>query len=151
MATGSLTDYPWFFRKIIRPLGLQALQALDRLPWPASPEADSREAAQPQQPPPTGHPRGGRLQEAGLEERRLQEAGRDHNHQSYTHITVTRRGVATVRPTTPEARGGHGYRRPYGTAVSRAARHCSHAGLDVTHDRLPYGPRAAGPFSQREA
>ena len=52
MATGSLTDYPWFFRKIIRPLGLQALQALDHLPWPATPEADSREAAQPQQPPP---------------------------------------------------------------------------------------------------
>ena len=35
--------------------------------------------------------------------------------------------------------------------VSRAARHCSHVGLDVTHDRFPYGPRAAGPFGQREA
>ena len=70
---------------------------------------------------------------------------------SHSHITATRRGVATVRPTTPEARGGHGYRRPYGTAVSRAARHCSHASLNVIHDRLPYGPRAAGPFSQREA
>ena len=70
---------------------------------------------------------------------------------SHSHITATRRGVATVRPTTPEARRGHGYRKPYGTAVSRAARHCSHASLDVTHDRLPYGPRAAGPFNQREA
>ena len=27
MATGSLTDYPWLFRKFLRPLGLQALQA----------------------------------------------------------------------------------------------------------------------------
>ena len=27
LATGSLTDYPWLFRKFIRPLGLQALQA----------------------------------------------------------------------------------------------------------------------------
>ena len=54
MATGSLTDCPWLFQKIIRPLGLQALQALDHLPWPATPEADSREAAQPQQPPPQG-------------------------------------------------------------------------------------------------
>ena len=70
---------------------------------------------------------------------------------SHSYITATRRGVATVRPTTPEARGGHGYRRPYGAAVSRAARHCSHASLDVIHDRLLYGTRAAGPFSQREA
>ena len=60
-------------------------------------------------------------------------------------------GVATVRPTTPEARGRHGHRRPYGTAISRPARHCSHASLNVIHDRRPYGPRAAGPFSQRGA
>ena len=52
MATGSLTDCPWLFQKIIRPLGLQALQPLDHLPWPATSEADSRKAAQPQQPPP---------------------------------------------------------------------------------------------------
>ena len=70
---------------------------------------------------------------------------------SHSPITATGRGVATVRPTTPKTRGGHGYRRTYRTAISRAARHCSHAGLNVTHDRLPYGPRAAGPFSQREA
>ena len=44
---GSQTDYPWFFRKIIRPSGLQALQALGRLPWPATSEADSRKATQP--------------------------------------------------------------------------------------------------------
>ncbi len=68
---------------------------------------------------------------------------------SHSHITVTRRGVATVRPTTPEARGGHGYRGPYGTTVSRAARHCSHVGLDVTHDRCQYNPWAEGPFCQR--
>ena len=73
--------------------------------------------------------------EAGHEERRLQEAGQDRNHQSHTHITVTRRGVATVLPTTPEARGKHGHRTPYGTAISRPARHCSHVGLNVTHDR----------------
>ena len=34
--------------------------------------------------------------------------------------------------------------------VSRAARHCSHASYDVIHDPLLYGPRTAGPFSQRE-
>ena len=36
-------------------------------------------------------------------------------------------------------------------AVSRSARHCSHASLNVIHDRLLYGPRGAGPFRQREA
>ena len=51
---------------------------------------------------------------------------------SHSPITATRRGVATVRPTTPKARGGHGYRKPYETAVSRAARHCSHAGPDIS-------------------
>ena len=35
---------------------------------------------------------------------------------------------------TLEARGGHGYRRPYGRGVSRAAWHCSHASYDVIHD-----------------
>ena len=64
---------------------------------------------------------------------------------------VTRRGVATVRPTSPEVRGRHGHRTPYGSAISRPARHCSHVGLNVIHDRRQYGPRAAGPFSQREA
>ena len=59
--------------------------------------------------------------------------------------------MATVRPKTPEARGRHGYRRPYERDVSRAARHCSHASYDVIHDPLLYGPRTAGPFSQREA
>ena len=90
-------------------------------------------------------------QRAGHGERRLQEAGRDRTHQNYAHITVTRRGVATVRPTTPESRGRHGHRTPYGSAISRPARPCSHAGLNVIRDRRQYGPRAAGPFSQREA
>ena len=35
--------------------------------------------------------------------------------------------------------------------VSRSAQHCSHASLNVIHDRLLYGPQAAGPFRQREA
>ena len=35
--------------------------------------------------------------------------------------------------------------------VSCSARHCSHASLNVIHDRLLYGPRAAVPFRQREA
>ena len=90
-------------------------------------------------------------QKAGHEEHRLQEAGQDRTHQYCAHITVTRRGVATVQPTTPESRRGHGHRTPYGSAVSRPARHCSHVGLDVIHDRCQYGPWAAGPFSQRDA
>ena len=51
MATGSLTDCPWLFQKIIRPLGLQAFQALGRLPRPVTSKADSRKATQPQRPP----------------------------------------------------------------------------------------------------
>ena len=35
--------------------------------------------------------------------------------------------------------------------VSCLARHCSHASLNVIHDRLLYGPQAPGPFHQREA
>ena len=35
--------------------------------------------------------------------------------------------------------------------VSCSARHCSHASLNVIHDRLLYGPQAPGPFRQREA
>ena len=56
---GNLTDCPWLFRKLSDHLGLQAFQALGRLPWPATSEADSRKATQPQQPPPrttTGWP-----------------------------------------------------------------------------------------------
>ena len=34
--------------------------------------------------------------------------------------------------------------------ISCSARHCSHASLDVIHDRLLYGPQAPGPFRQRE-
>ena len=94
MATGSLTNCPWLFQKIIRPLGLQALQALDHLPWPATSEADSWKATQPQQPPPQDNHgvtdsrkpavKDADFPEAGPEERRLQEAGQDRNHQSYT-------------------------------------------------------------------
>ena len=35
--------------------------------------------------------------------------------------------------------------------VSCSARHCSHASLNVIHDRLLYGTQAPGPFRQREA
>ena len=35
--------------------------------------------------------------------------------------------------------------------VSCSAQHCSHASLNVIHDRLLYGPQAPGPFHQREA
>ena len=92
-----------------------------------------------------------RLPKAGHEERRLQGAGQDRTRQNYAHITVIRRGMATVQPTTPESRSRHGHRTPYGSAISRPARHCSHVGLNVIHDRRQYGPRAAGPFSQRDA
>ena len=56
MATGSLTDYPWLFRKFIRPLGLQALQAFwaafpGRLPLSRLPEGD------PASPTPRSRPR----------------------------------------------------------------------------------------------
>ena len=64
---------------------------------------------------------------------------------------VIRRGVVAVWPTTPESRSRHGHRAPYGSAIPRPARHCSHVGLDFTHDRCQYGPRVAGPYSQREA
>ena len=92
MATGSLTDCPWLFQKIIKPLGLQALQASDHLPWPATSEVDSRKAAASATSPrdndgvaDSGKPavKDADFPEAGPEERRFQEAGQDRNHQSY--------------------------------------------------------------------
>ena len=56
--------------------------------------------------------------------------------------------MAAVQPTTPESRNRHGHRAPYGPTIPRPARHCSHVGLDVTHDRCQYGPWAAGPFAR---
>ena len=56
--------------------------------------------------------------------------------------------MAAVQPTTPESRNRHGHRAPYGPAIPRPVRHCSHVGLDVTHDRCQYGPWAAGPFAR---
>ena len=76
-----------------------------------------------------------------------QKPAKTATHQGCAHITVIRWGVAAVQPTTPESRNMHGHRAPYGLAIPRPARHCSHVGLDVTHDRRQYGPRAAGPFS----
>ena len=64
---------------------------------------------------------------------------------------MIRRGVVTVQPATPESRSMHGHSAPYGSAIPRPARHCCHVDRDATHDRRQYGPRAAGPFSQRDA
>ena len=160
MATGSLTDSPWLLKKLSGHLSLQAFEALGRLPPADHPrgrlsEGDPVPETFPKKatkwPTPGSRLQKDRLPKAGHEERRLQEAGQDRTHQNYAHIMVTRRGVATVRPTTPESRSRHGHRTPYGSAISRPARHCSHVGLDVIHDRRQYGPRAAGPFSQRDA
>ena len=171
MATGSLTDCPWLFQKIIRPLGLQALQALGRLPWPATPEADSRKATQPQRPPPrttTGWPTPGsrlrkdrlpkagheerRVPRAGHEERRLQEAGQDRTHQNYTHITVTRWGVAIVRPTTPKPEVGMATGRRTGRAspvrLGTVAMLASTSSM--TDSRTAHGRRAPSARERRE-
>ena len=159
MATGSLTDSPWLFKNY------QAIQAFKHtkhraaFPRPTIPRADFPKATQSETfpkkatrcPTPGSRPQEDRLPEAGLEECRLPEAGQDRTHQDCVHITVIRRDVAAVRPTTPESRSRHGHRAPYGSAISRPARHCSHVDLDVTHDRRQYGPRVAGPFSQRDA
>ena len=116
---------------------------------PAIPRADYQKATRPQKtfpkkatrwPTPGSRPQEDRLPEAGHEERRLPEAGQDHTHQDCIHITVIRRGVAAVQPTTPESRNKHGHRAPYGSAISRPAWHGSHVDLDVTHDRRQYGP-----------
>ena len=160
MTTGSLTDSPWPLKKLTVHLSLQAFEALGRLPLAGYPrgrlsEGDPVPETFPKKatkwPTPGSRLQKDRLPKAGHEERRLQEAGQDRTHQNYAHITEIRRGVATVQPTTPESRSRHGRRAPYGPVIPRPARHCSHVGLDVTHDRRQYGPRAAGPFSQRDA
>ena len=147
---GSLTDSPCLFEKLSGRSGLQASKTQGCLPLVGYvtgrlPEGDPTSTTFPKMtirwPTPRTRPY----------EDRLPEAGQDCTHQGCTHITVMRRGVATVQPTTPESRSRHGHRTPYGSAISRPARHCSHAGLNVIHDRRQYGPRAAGPFSQREA
>ncbi len=43
---GSLTDCPWLFQQLSGHLGLQAFQALGRLPRPATSEADSQKTTQ---------------------------------------------------------------------------------------------------------
>ena len=147
-------------QKLSGRLSLQAFEALGRLPladyrrgrlFKGDPAPVTSPKMVARWPTPGSRRQEDRLPRANHEARRLHKAGQDRTHQNYTHITVTRRGVATVRPTTPEARGRHGHRTPYGSAISRPARHCSHAGLNVIRDRRQYGPRVAGPFSQREA
>ena len=156
---GSLTDSPWLFEKLSGQSSLQASRAWGRLPPAGYPqgrlqEDDPASKTFPKKatrwPTPGSRPQEDRLPEAGHEESRLPEAGQDCTHQDCIHITVIRRGVAAVQPTTSESRNRHGHRAPYGSAISRPARHCSHVDLDVTHDRRQYGPRAAGPFSQRD-
>ena len=160
MATGSLTDSPWLFEKLSGHSSLQASRAWGRLPpagYPQGrlPEGDPASKTFPKKatrwPTPGSRPQEDRLPEAGHEESRLPEAGQDCTHQDCIHITVIRRGMATVQPTTPESRNRHGHRAPYGSAISRPARHYSHVGLNVIQDRRQYGPRAEGPLSQRDA
>ena len=157
---GSLTDSPWLLKKLSGHLSLQAFEALGRLPpagYPRSrlsegdPVPETSPKIDMRWPTPGSRRQEDRLPKAGHEECRLQEAGQDRTHQNYAHITEIRQGVATVQPITLESRSRHGHRTPYGTAISRPARHCSHASLDVTHGGRQYGPQAAGPFSQREA
>ena len=157
---GSLTDSPWLFEKLSGQSSLQASKGWGRLPlagYPQGrlPEGDPASKTFPKRatrwPIPGSRPQEDRLPEAGHEEGRLPEAGQDYTHQGCTHITVIRRGVATVQPATPESRSTHGHSAPYGSAIPRPARHCCHVDRDVTHNRRQYGPRTAGPFSQREA
>ena len=160
MATGSLTDSPWLFKKLPGQSSLQASRAQGRLPLagyhpgrllegdPASKTFPKRTT---RWPTPGSRPQEDRLTEAGHEEDRLPEAGQDCTLKGCTHITVMRRGVATVQPATPESRSMHGHSAPYGSAIPRPARHCCHVDREATHDRRQYGPRAAGPFSQRDA
>ena len=160
MTTGSLTDSPWLFEKLSDHSSLQASRAWGRLPlagYPQGrlPEGDPASKTFPKKatrwPTPGSRPQEDRLLEAGHEENRLPEAGQDCTNQDCIHIMVIRRGVAAVQPTTPESRNRHGHRAPYGSAISCPVRHCSHVDLNVTHDIRQYGPRAAGPFSQRDA
>ena len=160
MATGSLTDSPWLFKKLSGHSSLQASRAWGRLPpagYPQGrlPEGDPASETFPKKatrwPTPGSRPQEDRLPEAGHEESRLLEASQGCTHQDCIHIMVIRRGVAAVQPTTPESRNMHGHRASYGSAIPRPAWHFSHVDLDVTHDMRQYGPRAAGPFSQRDA
>ena len=160
MATGSLTDSPWLFEKLSGRSGLQASKTQGRLPLVGYltgrlPEGDPTSKNLPEdnhkmadsQKPAISRP----TPRSRPQEDRLPEAGQDCTHQGCAHITMMRRGVAIVQPATPESRSMHGHSAPYGSAIPRPARHCCHVDRDVTHDRRQYGPRAAGPFSQRDA
>ena len=147
-------------QKLSGRLSLQAFEALGRLPLAdyrrgRLSKGDPAPVTSPKMvarwPTPGSRRQEDRLPRASHEACRLQTAGQYRTHQNYAHIMVIRRGVATVRSTIPEARGRHGHRTPYGSAISRPARHCSHAGLNVIHDERQYGPQAAGPLGQREA
>ena len=126
MATGSLTDSPWLFKKLSGQSSLQASRAWGRLPpagYPQGrlPEGDPASETFPKEamrwPTPGSRPQEDRLPEAGHEGSRLPEAGQDCTHQDCIHITVIRRGVAAVQPTTPESRNRHGHRAPCGSAI----------------------------------
>ena len=110
-------------------------------------------------------PQEGRIQEAGHkrtdsqkpatrrptprcrpQEGRLPASGQDCTLKDCTHITVTRWGVATVKPATPESWSTHGHSAPYGSAIPRPARHCCHVDHDATHDRLLVQPAGGRPL-----
>ena len=102
-------------QKLSGRLSLQAFEALGRLPLAdyrrgRLSKGDPAPVTSPKMvarwPTPGSRRQEDRLPRASHEARRLHKAGQDRTHQNYTHITVTRRGVATVRPTTPKPEAG---------------------------------------------
>ena len=110
MATGSLTDSPWLFEKLPGQSSLQASRAQGRLPLAGYylgrlAEGDLASKTFPKRttrwPTPGSRPQEDRLPEAGHEEGQIPEDGQGCTLRGSAHITVMRRGVATVQPATP--------------------------------------------------
>ena len=97
--------------------------------WSKRPAAGRRQGS-------ASHPEVGRLLAGGLA----------YTLKVCTHITAIRRGVATVKPATPESLSEHGHIAPYRVAIPRPVRHCCHVDHDVTHGGLSVRPVGGGPL-----
>ena len=150
MTTGSLAASPWHFRKNYRPIEPSSIQdagppsssrlplrsAVRRRPRPKNIQEESPERAGSTKPATRRPTPRSRPPSAGGPDRALKIC---------THITAMRRGVATVKPATPESRNAHGHSASYGAAITRPTRHCCHVDHDVTHGELSVRPVGGGP------
>ena len=83
---------------------------------------------------------GGRIPEGGYEAAGFQQAA-PRALKVRTYITMTGRGVATMRPATPESWTKRGYSKGVPGGCPHPAGYCSHAAHDITYCLGSYAPR----------